>query len=150
MAGIVSQAVDLEFFCGTEHTAMNNKVFEKLPEHLQDAVMESAYYTQSYIKGAHEASLVNTVGATSPSFPGTIFAEAGTRYVRFSPEAKRQTEEKCSPEFNPKPWEEWRERINNWCGNGHDVYKEIYTIAREIPAGTKPENVEPRRWWRSS
>ena len=39
----------------------------------------------------------------------------------------------CSPEFQPKPWEEWRERLNKMSG-GQDVYKEIYAIAREIPA----------------
>ena len=54
----------------------------------------------------------------------------------------------CSPEFQPKPWEKWRERLNAWSG-GMDTYKFIYDIAREIPKDTLPENVEPRRWWKS-
>jgi len=53
----------------------------------------------------------------------------------------------CSPEFVPKPWEQWRERLNKWSG-GHDTYKEIYDIAREIPADIPAVNVPPRRWWK--
>jgi hypothetical protein len=31
-----------------------------------------------------------------------------------------------------------------------DTYQELYRVAREVPADMKPENVEPRRWWRSA
>jgi hypothetical protein len=61
--------------------------------------------------------------------------------------ARQEAEQMCSPEFQPKPWEEWRERINKWAG-GIDTYKYIYDVARELPADTLPENVEPRRWWK--
>jgi hypothetical protein len=44
--------------------------------------------------------------------------------------------------------ERWRERLNDWSG-GHDTYKEIYDIAREIPKDMPAENVEPRRWWKA-
>jgi hypothetical protein len=54
----------------------------------------------------------------------------------------------CSPEFQPKPWEEWRERLNKMSG-GHDVYKEIYATAREIPLTMAPVDVKPRRWWQA-
>ena len=50
MSPVVSQCVNLEFFCGTEHTSMNSKVFDKLGGELQDAVMESAYLTQVQIQ----------------------------------------------------------------------------------------------------
>ena len=54
----------------------------------------------------------------------------------------------CSPEFVPEPWEKWRERLNKWSG-GHDTYKEIYDIAREIPKDMSAVNVKPKRWWRT-
>ncbi len=57
MSPVVSQVIDLRFFSGFEHTAMNLEVFEGLEPHLQDAVMESAYFTQALIQGAHEAAL---------------------------------------------------------------------------------------------
>ena len=41
-----------------------------------------------------------------------------------------------------------RERLNKWAG-GMDTYQELYRVAREVPADMKPENVEPRRWWRA-
>ncbi len=147
MSPVVSQVINLEFFCGTEHTAMSAKVFDKLGSELQDAVMESAYLTQVHVQAANEAALVNTVGFSEPQLPGTIFVEHGTRVSMLSEAAKREAEEMCSPEFHPKEWEKWRERLNGWSG-GLDTYKFISDIAREIPKDTLAENVEPRRWWK--
>ena len=147
MSPVVSQCVDLEFFCGTEHTAMSSKVFDSLGGELQDAVLETAYTTQVHVQAANEASLVNTVGYSNPQLPNTIFVKNGTKVSFLSAEAKKEAEEMCSPEFQPKPWEQWRERINGWSG-GLDTYKLIYDIAREIPRDTLAENVEPRRWWK--
>ncbi|GBE44818.1 2,3-diketo-L-gulonate-binding periplasmic protein YiaO precursor [bacterium BMS3Bbin10] len=149
MSPVVSQAVNLEFFCGTEHTAMNAKSFDKLGGELQDAVMESSYLTQVHVQAANEVALINTVGYSNPQLPNTLFAKNDVRVAWLSDAAKREAEEMCSPEFQPKPWEQWRERINGWSG-GMDTYKFIYDIAREIPKNTLPENVEPRRWWKSA
>jgi TRAP-type transport system periplasmic protein len=147
MSPVVSQVLNMEFFCGTEATAMNGKVFDSLGGELQDAVMESSYLTQVHIQAANEAALVNTVGFSDPQHPDTIFAKHGTRVSMFTDAAKREAEEMCSPEFHPKEWEKWRDRINGWSG-GMDTYKFISDIAREIPKDTLAENVEPRRWWK--
>ena len=149
MSPVVSQSVDLRFFCGTEHTAMNAKVFDSLGDALQDAVMESAYLTQVHVQAANEAALVNTVGASNPQHPNTIFAQNEVRVADLSAEEVAKAEQMCSPEFNPKPWESWRERINGWA-DGMDTYTELYNVAREIPKDTLAENVEPRRWWKSA
>ncbi len=148
MSPVVSQVVNLEFFCGTEHTAMNAKVFDSLGGELQDAVMESSYLTQVHVQAANEAALVNTVGFSDPQHPDTIFAKHGTQVSMLSDKAKREAEEMCSPEFHAAEWETWRERLNDWSG-GLDTYKFIHEIAREIPKETLAENVEPRRWWKS-
>jgi TRAP-type C4-dicarboxylate transport system substrate-binding protein len=147
MSPVVSQVIDLRFFSGFEHTAMNVNVFERLESHLQDAVMESAYFTQALIQGAHEAALVNTVGHSVPQLPGTIFVKNGTRFVPLSDEEREKAARMCAPEYVPEPWAEWRERINKWAG-GIDTYTEVHRIARELPADTLVENVEPRRWWK--
>ncbi|KIC30577.1 TRAP transporter substrate-binding protein [Leisingera sp. ANG-M6] len=147
MAPVVSQSVDLKFFCGTEHTSMSAKVFDGLEGYLQDAVMESAYWAQAHVQAANEAALVKTVGFSDPQLPGTVFAEHGVRPA-FLPDSEiRMAEEMCSPEFQPQLWEQWRDRLNKWAG-GIDTYQEIYTIAREVDKDMKPENVEPRRWWK--
>ncbi len=148
MSPVVSQVVDLRFFSGFEHTAMSEPVFDKLGSDLQDDVMESAYFTQALIQGAHEASLVNTVGHSIPQLPNTIFVKNGTRFVPLSDEERAKAAKMCAPEFVPGPWEQWRERINGWAG-GIDTYSEIHRIARELPADTLVENVEPRRWWKA-
>ncbi|MEX0317465.1 MULTISPECIES: TRAP transporter substrate-binding protein [unclassified Ruegeria] len=147
MSPVVSQSVDLRFFCGTEHTSMSAKVFDGLEGYLQDAVLESAYWTQAHVQAANEAALVKTVGFSDPQLPGTVFAENEVRPA-FLPDSEiRMAEEMCSPEFQPQLWEQWRDRLNKWAG-GMDTYQEIYTIAREVEADMKPENVEPRRWWK--
>lgn len=147
MSPVVSQVINLEFFCGTEHTAMNAKKFDSLGGELQDAVMESSYLAQVHVQAANEAALVNTVGFSDPQHPNTIFAKHGTRVSMLSDAAKKEAEEMCSPTHHPKEWEQWRERLNGWSG-GMDTYKFISDIAREIPKDTLAENVEPRRWWK--
>jgi len=148
MSPVVSQSVDLRFFCGTEATMMSAKQFDVFSGELQDAVMESAYLTQVKIQAAQEAALVNTVGATVPSLPGTLFAQHGVRVAALSDEERAKAERICSPEFNPEPWAKWRERLDGWSG-GQDTYGSIHKIAREIPRDMLAENVEPRRWWKS-
>ena len=148
MAPVVSQAVDLKFFCGTEFTAMSLPVFDKLGSDLQDDVMESAYTAQVAVQGMHEAALYDIVGGTNPQKPGTVFAENNVRVATLSDEELLKAEKMCSPEYNPEPWAEWRERLDKWSG-GHDTYQEIYDIAREIPKDTAVVNVKPQRWWRT-
>jgi TRAP-type C4-dicarboxylate transport system substrate-binding protein len=146
MSPVVSQSVDLRFFCGTEHCAINNTKFQSLGSALQEAMLESAYTAQVYAKGHNEAALFNIVGATDPQQPGTLFARNNVRVANLSDAEIKKAEQMCSPEFQPKAWEEWRDRINKWAG-GIDTYKEISAIAREIPADLPAENVECRRWW---
>lgn len=149
LSPVLSQAVDLKFFCGTEHTAMNNKTFEKLPSDLQDVVMETAFAAQQYTQHENERALIEKVGAVPNPGPDTLFGKHGVRVATLSDEEIRKAEQACSPEFNPKPWEQWRERLNKMQG-GADTYQEIYDIAREIPVDTAVEDVVARRWWQSA
>ncbi|UZD90074.1 TRAP transporter substrate-binding protein [Cognatishimia activa] len=148
MSPVVSQSVDLKFFCGTEHTAMSAKAFDSLDGNLQDAVMESSYLAQVHVQAANEAALVNTVGQSDPQLPNTIFAQNGVRNAFLGADQLKLAEEMCSPEFQPAAWEQWRERINKWAG-GMDTYTELHRVAREVPADMLAENVEPRRWWKA-
>lgn len=148
MSPVVSQSVDLKFFCGTEHTSMSSKVFDSLDPALQDAVMESAYLAQVHVQAANEAALVKTVGFSEPQLPGTLFVEHDVRPAFLADDQIKMAEEMCSPEHNPDPWSDWRERLNKWAG-GIDTYAEISKVAREVPADMLPENVEPRRWWKA-
>ncbi|GAA6181858.1 MULTISPECIES: TRAP transporter substrate-binding protein [unclassified Shimia] len=148
MSPVVSQSVDLKFFCGTEHTSMSAAVFDGLEGYLQDAVMESSYWAQTHVQAANEAALVKTVGHSDPQMPDTIFAQNNVRNAFLADDQIKMAEEMCSPEFQPQLWEKWRDRLNGWAG-GIDTYQEIYDIARQVPKEMKPENVEPRRWWKS-
>ena len=147
MSPVLSQAVDLRFFCGTEHTAMSNKVFEKMPPEIQAIVMETAYDAQQYTQREQERALVEVVGAVAEPGPDTLFAKNNVRVSILSDAEIEKAEKMCSPEYVPEPWEQWRERLNKMNGAGHDVYKEIYDIAREIPKDTAVADVKPRKWW---
>lgn len=147
MSPVVSQCVDLKFFCGTEHTAMSASVFDSLSGELQDAVLESSYWAQTHVQAANEAALVKTVGFSDPQLPNTIFAENNVRVAFLDDAEIKKAEEMCSPEYQPQLWTQWRDRLNGWAG-GIDTYQEIYDIAREVDANMLPENVEPRRWWK--
>ena len=148
MSPVVSQSVHLNFFCGTEHTAMNASVFDSLGGELQDAVMESSYWAQTHVQAANEVALINTVGQSDPMMPNSIVAQNNVRNAFLSDAEIKKAEEMCSPEYQPQLWEEWRTRINGWQG-GADTYQEIYDEVRTISADTLPENVEPRRWWKA-
>lgn len=148
MSPAVAQSVDLRFFCGTEATMMDAKVFDSFSPELQDAVMESAYLTQVKVQAAQEAALVNTVGATTPQLDNTIFKKHGTRIAHLSDAERLRAAKICAPEYNPEPWTEWRERLDKWAG-GIDTYSSIHKIAREIPEDLLVENVTPQRWWNS-
>lgn len=148
MSPVVSQCVDLKFFCGTEHTSMSASVFDAMDGHLQDAILESSYWAQTHVQAANEAALVKTVGFSDPQLPNTIFAQNNVRNAFLADDQVKMAEEMCSPEFQPQLWEQWRDRLNGWAG-GIDTYQEIYDIAREVPADMLPENVEPRRWWKA-
>jgi len=148
MTPAISQMVNLEFFSGLEHAAISRKFLEKLPDDLRDAVMESAFHTQQWTQQTLEKARVEISGMTEPPKPGTIFAKSNVAVSMLSAAERRVWEEMSSPEFHPKPYEEWRERLAKMAG-GTDVYKEIYDIARELPADTKPEDVKPVRWWKA-
>ncbi|MEO0929185.1 MAG: TRAP transporter substrate-binding protein, partial [Pseudomonadota bacterium] len=107
MSPVVSQCVDLRFFCGTEHTAMSASVFDSMEPEIQDAIMESAYLAQVHVQAANEAALVNTVGFSTPQLEGTIFAENNVRIASLSDAEIKKAEEMCSPEYQPALWEEW-------------------------------------------
>ena len=88
------------------------------------------------------------VGAVPKPGADPLFGKAGVRVAPVSDAELKKAEQMCSPEFQPKPWEEWRERLNKMSG-GSDVYKEIYAIAREIPLNATVPSVKPNRWWKS-
>lgn len=143
----VSQAVNLTLFSANDHTAMNEKVFQRLTPELQNAVMESSYQTQMFTQLASEIAFFNTIGSTTPQKKDTIFGRYGIRFVELDKSELKKAEQICSPQFNSKPWEKWREQLNNMAG-GIDVYAEISNIAREIYPDTQVENIAPRRWWK--
>lgn len=148
MAPVTTQAIEVEYFSGICHTAISGKVFDKMPGELQDAMLESAYWTQTFCQTANEASRHNVVGASNYPEPGTSYDRFKILFKSFTREEKEEFEKMASPKHQPGPYAQWRERLNKWSGCD-DIFQKIYDIAREIPYETQPDAVPQRRWWRS-
>ncbi|TVT52242.1 MAG: TRAP transporter substrate-binding protein DctP, partial [Azoarcus sp. PHD] len=116
---------------------------------LQDVVMETSFAAQQYTQREQEKALIDVVGAVPNPGPDTVFGKNKVRVATLSDAEILKAEKMCSPEYNPKPWEEWRERLSKMSG-GQDVYKEIFDIAREIPKNTAVADVKARRWWQNA
>lgn len=149
IAAVVSQAVELRFMAGTQHTAMRYSAFLRLPGQLQDLVMETAFAAQQFTQRENEIALRTVVGAQPDPAPGTAFRRWGIRVVEPPPAALKEAEERCAPHANSGPWKLWRERLNRASG-GRDVYEEIRAIAGQVPANLPVEAVRPRRWWQNA
>ena len=148
MAPVISQDVQLKFFAGTQATSMRSQVFDQLSSDLQNDVMESSYTSQIWVQGHNEAALATMTGATNPQLPGTVYAQNNVRVADLSMAALKEAEEMCSPKYNPKEWEKWRDRLNKMSG-GQDVYKEISSVANEVSIDEKAIHILPSRWWKS-
>jgi hypothetical protein len=148
MAPVTSQDVQLNFFAGTQAASMRSQVFDQLSSNLQNDVMESPYTSQIWVQGHNEAALATMTGATNPQLPGTVYAQNNVRVADLSMAALKEAEEMCSPKYNPKEWEKWRDRLNKMSG-GQDVYKEISSVANEVSIDEKAIHVLPSRWWKS-
>lgn len=146
MGGVTGQEAVVEFFPGTEMTAMDARVFAKLEPAVQNALRDSAFAMQQWSQAENERSLREAVGVEDPPKPGTLWAKSGVKVNVLSKQEKEAWVKRASPEHNPKPYETWRERIAK-LGGGVDVYGEIVKIVKDLPEETRPDAVKPRRWW---
>ena len=104
MSPVVSQSVDLKFFCGTEHTAMNAKVFDSL-EGCCETPSWGLYLAQVHVQAANEATLVCwLVFKSSASWHNFVENDVVWRCY----ESESKWPKMCSPEFQPAEWEQWR------------------------------------------
>ena len=143
---VVSQYVGLRFIPGTGHTAMRRQTMEKLDAGLQDAVRESAYFTQRAVQLNNEAGLALVSGEVPNPPKDTIFGKYGVKMNFFTPEALKEAEDIASPK---KPeYNTWHEQLNNLAV--FNVYENVRPVARAYPMEGLAIDVEPRRWWKSA
>ncbi len=143
---VVSKYVGINFIPGTGHCGMRTSTFEKLEPHLQEAVLESAFYAQALTMLSNEAGLTKISGQVPNPPPTTIFGENGVEMNFLSKEALAEAEEIASP--TKSEYDGWHERLNKMAG--FNVYEEMTAEVRKFPRDELAINVEPRRWWRSA
>jgi TRAP-type C4-dicarboxylate transport system substrate-binding protein len=147
MTKVVSHDVRLEFFPIFEMAFIDRRVLDGVPAATQEAIMESAFYTQALIQMKGLASLSALVGALSSQPPeGSVYARDNVRVDVLSPAEKEPWIKMASPKANPKPYDTWRKDADRLAGRT-GMYEALYEAAREIPETTTLFEVEPRRWW---
>jgi TRAP-type C4-dicarboxylate transport system substrate-binding protein len=148
MTTALSQLIHVEFFAGFEHLSISHRFLTSLPDDLREAVMESGYHTHQWIQKELERLIREVNGIADPPPPGTTLHKDGLRVNILTKEEKREWVERASPEFNPKPWQEWREKLAKMAG-GIDLYAEFHKVAQEVPENIPPEAIKPNRWWKA-
>jgi TRAP-type C4-dicarboxylate transport system substrate-binding protein len=148
MSPVIAQEVWVEFFAGLLHVYMRRDVLDAMaPEH-REAMLESGYLMQQWTQKHNEDALEKIVGITDPPPPGTLSAKHGIKITRLTKAEKQVWEQMASPQHNPKPWDEWRDKLTKIAG--FDAYPDLYKLAREIPEDTPARAVKPRRWWKEA
>jgi hypothetical protein len=148
MGPVLSQDIGVEFFAGLGHTYMRRDVLNAMSPANREAVLESGFAMQQWTQKQNEDALEKIVGIGENPPPGSLWAKQGVRYSKLSRKERQAWEELASPQSNPKPWEEWREKLTKIAG--FDPYPELYKLAREIPEDTPATAVKPRRWWKDA
>lgn len=143
---VVSQYVGMEFFPGVEGIYMRAESFDKLGGALGDTILEGAFQAQRATMYSNEAGLAWISGEMPVPPPGTFFEKEKVVMNFFTPEAKKEAAEMCSPR-RPE-YQSWHDRLNDWAG--FNVYEKLSEAAAEYPADKLAIDVEPRRWWKSA
>jgi hypothetical protein len=127
---------------------MNVRKMQKLPERLQEAIMESAYLTQVSVLGKEEASIAIRAGADQENPPvGSEHWRNNITNVLWSDAEMDKLEKLISPKYNPDAWADQMKKQNKLYGRG-DIFAKMYDIAREVPRGAYAIDVAPHRWWK--
>lgn len=143
---VVSQYVGLKFIPGTGHTAIRRQSMEKLDASLQDAVRESAFFTQRTVQLSNEAGLALISGEVPDPPKSTIFGKYDVKMNFLTPEALAEAEVIASPK--KAEYNNWHEQLNKMAG--FNVYEKILPVARAYPVDQLAIDVEPRRWWKTA
>lgn len=147
MTNVVAHDVRLDFFPIFEMAYIDSRVFERLPSSTQEAILESAFYVQSQIQLKGLAALSTLIGALTEASPqDSLYAKDRVRVTVLSPAEKAHWVKLASPKSNPKPYEEWRKKLDGLAGRS-GTFEAMHEAAREIPESIGLYDVEPRRWW---
>ena len=142
------QFLYLKYCSGNWVTGMNHKKLKKMPERLQEAIMESAYLTQVSVLGKEEASIAIRSGADQEEPPvGSEHWKNNITNVLWSDAEMDKLEKLISPKYNKAAWEKQMVKQNKLYGRG-DIFEKMYAIAREVPRDAYAMDVAPHRWWK--
>jgi len=142
------QFLYLKYCSGNWVTGMNQRKLKKMPERLQEAIMESAYLTQVGVLGKEEASIAIRSGADQEEPPvGSEHWKNHIRNVIWSDAEMDKLERLISPKYNKAAWETQMVKQNKLYGRG-DIFEKMYAIAHEVPKGAYAMDVAPHRWWK--
>ena len=131
----VSQAVDTKWMYNADTNFMGKPSFDKLPEDMQEAVLEGAFDAQVWIHDNFEKLQKEQVGARRSSPSDSIYKQAGVELILLTDEERAVWEQTLGYENNKDRYDPMIDQF------GRGAYETVVDVAGS--SGT----AEQKRWW---
>ena len=133
---VVGQLVNTEFMYNSDGIYISTRWFRRLPDIIQEQMMEAFYETQVFQHNVYDQYLRYQWGIFQDSPKDTIWQKLEPNFVYLTPEERAQWEDYLSYDRNKAIYDPLIEQY------GKVEYETTGRIARE----TSP--IEMRRWWK--
>lgn len=131
----VGQAVDTKWMYNADCNYLSKPTFDKLPEDLQEAVMEGAFEAQVWIQDNYEKLHTEQVGNREDSPSDAIYQQAGVELVILTDQEREAWVQTLGYENNKDRYDPMIDRF------GREEYETVVDVAGSEGAA------EQKRWW---
>lgn len=141
MQNVLSQDVAVNFSPGFEMVFMSVRAYEKLPEHLQEVILEASYQAMIFgYNGVAEAQ--NQVVGNGPNPAAkTTYSEAGVRLSSLSEQQMQAFREAAGVTHREDLYKSVRAKLARIAGT------DVLDPMRDFQASVAGKPLAPQRWW---
>jgi TRAP-type transport system periplasmic protein len=132
----VGQAVDTQWMYNADTNFMGKPSFDRLPEDLQEAVLEGAFEAQAWIQDNFERLHREQVGIREDSPPDSIYQQEDVELVYLTDEERAEWEQTLGYENNQARYDEMIDQY------GREEYEAVVNVANSEGAA------EQKPWWK--
>lgn len=141
MYTVLSQDVDIQFAPGYSMIFMDRRTYEKLPERLQEVVLETSWETMVHAYNSATEAESSLVGIGANPSEDSAYRKSGLRQVHLSEDQRAQFHAKGAVENNAELYAALRKQLDGIVG--FDVYGALQDAAAKVSA----TELQPTKWW---
>ena len=141
MYTVLSQDVDIQFAPGYSMIFMDRRTYEKLPERLQEVVLETSWETMVHAYNSATEAESSLVGIGANPSEDSAYRKSGLRQVHLSEDQREQFHAKGAVENNTELYAALRKQLDGIVG--FDVYGALQDAAAQVSA----TELQPTKWW---